>query len=133
MCHLMLLMPIIALPIFWLLPPSSAVPIYAVLVAVSGLFYWLIARSMRKRPETGSEGLIGTQAEVVSRLRPLDHAQYLVKSRGELWSANCTDVLQPGDTVNVCALDGIRLLVERLNPHQDDLVPQGKDKPERGK
>ncbi len=113
MCHLILLMPVLALPIFWLMPLSRAMPIYIVIAVVSGLLYWLIVRSMRKRPETGGESLIGAEAEVVSRLSPGDHAQYLVRCRGELWTALCPDAVQPGDTVSISALDGIRLVVER--------------------
>ncbi len=39
-------------------------------------------------------------------------------------SANSAEVLQPGETVKVRALEGIRLLVESINPYQDgDFVP----------
>ncbi len=65
--------------------------------------------------ETGVQSLIGTEARVVSRLSPGQRAQYLVRSGGELWSARSTDVLQPGESVNIAALDGINLVVERRN------------------
>lgn len=68
---------------------------------------------MIKRPETGAESLVGVEAEVVSRLRPVDHAQYLVRSCGELWSADSAEALQPGEVVKVAALDGIKLVVRR--------------------
>ena len=113
MCHLLLLMPVLALPIFWLMPLSRAMPIYIVIAVISGLLYWLIVRSMRKRPKTGGESLIGAEAEVVSKLSPGDHAQYLVRCQGELWGARCPDIVQPGETVNITAVDGIRLVVER--------------------
>ncbi len=58
-----LFMPVIALPILWLLPLSLAVPLYAVIVLISGLLYWLVVKSMRKRPLTGVESLIGSEAE----------------------------------------------------------------------
>lgn len=60
-----------------------------------------------------AESLVGAKAEVISRLGLADHAQYLVRSHGELWSANCPEVLQPGETVNVASVDGIKLLVTR--------------------
>lgn len=47
-------MPVIALPIFWLMPPNLAVPIYAVIALVSCLFYWLITRSMMKPIAAGA-------------------------------------------------------------------------------
>lgn len=124
MCHLILFMLVLGLPIFWFLPLSSALPLYTLILLISGFLFWLIARSMGKRPGTGVESLIGTEAEVVSRLNPGGHAKYLVRARGELWSARGSDVLQPGDTVNIAALDGIRLVVERRNDesHHHQLV-----------
>ena len=120
MCHLLLFMPAIALPIFWFAPLNVAIPIYAVIVLISGLLYWLIASSMRKRPETGAESLPGTEAEVVSKLSPGHTAQYLVRSQGELWSARSADVLEPGETVRIAALRGISLVVERRNGSRPD-------------
>ncbi len=118
MCHLILLMPLLALPIFWFMPLNFAIPIYAVIVLISGLTYRLIRKSMKKRPKTGAESLIGAKAEVVSRLKPGDHAQYLVRSQGELWSAKSPNVLHPGETVNIGAVDGVTLIVKRIRPYQ---------------
>ena len=36
MCHLILLMPILALPIFWLMPLNLAIPIYIIIALMSG-------------------------------------------------------------------------------------------------
>lgn len=118
MCHLILFMPLIALPIFWFMPPNLAIPIYAVIVVISGLTYRVIRKSMKERPKTGAESLIGAEAEVISRLKPGDHAQYLVRSQGELWSARSPNVLHPGETVNIGAVDGITLIVKRIRPYQ---------------
>ncbi len=112
MCHLLLFMPLIGLPMLWLLPLQLSAPLYALLALVSGTLYWLIARSMRKAPQTGAESLPGTEAEVVAKVGPGHLAQYLVRSQGELWSARCPQVLHPGETVRVAAVDGISLLVE---------------------
>lgn len=113
MCHWILLLPLITLPVFWLMPPEWAIPIYLIIALASGFIYWLIVKSMRKRPETGAESLVGAKAEVVSILRPVDHAQYLVRLYGELWSASCSEILKPGETVNVASVEGIKLLVTR--------------------
>jgi len=113
MCHLILLMPVLSLPVFWLLPISQALPIYMIIAFVSGLLYWLIARALVRQPATGSESLVGAAAEVVSKLRPGDHAGYLVRSGGELWSADSPDPLQTGETVSITAVDGVRLIVGR--------------------
>ncbi len=111
MCHVILMMPVLALPLFWVLPPGQAVPVYSVIAVISGLIYWRIAVSHGGRPQTGAESLIGTTAEVVSRREPGGEARYLVRSRGELWSATSSDSLEPGDTVAITALNGIRLVV----------------------
>ncbi|OGO22666.1 MAG: hypothetical protein A2Z28_00075 [Chloroflexi bacterium RBG_16_51_9] len=108
-------MPVMALPIFWLMPMGYAMPIYVVIALVSGFFYWLITKAMRQPVRDGFQSLIGTEVEVVSKLGTADHAQYLVRSGGELWGARSGEVLQPGENVRVTALDGIRLMVERGN------------------
>jgi membrane protein implicated in regulation of membrane protease activity len=105
-------MPVIVLPIFWLMPLNLAVPIYVVIALVSGLLYWLITRSMMKPVATGSEELIGTGAEVVSRLSSNNYTKYLVRAGGELWTARSANSLLPGEQVNIAAMDGIRLVVE---------------------
>jgi len=80
-------MPVIALPVFWLMPLNLAVPLYAFIALVSGLLYWLITRSMMKPVVTGAEKLAGASAQVVSRLNPNNHRKYLVRAEGELWTA----------------------------------------------
>lgn len=112
MCHILLLMPLLGLPVFWMMPLSQALPVYTVIVLISGLLYWLIWRSMKISAGLGPESVIGTEAEVVSRLSPGHLGQYLVRTRGELWSACCTDTLQPGEKVNVADLRGINLIVK---------------------
>ncbi len=115
MCHLILLMPVLGLPIFWLMPLNSAVPIYVVIVLMSAFLYWLITRALRKPVQDGFQSLIGTAAEVVSRLAPGHSAKYLVRSQGEgeLWSAYSTDILDIGEWVNIVAVKGIGVVVER--------------------
>ena len=113
MCHLILLMPVLALPIFWLMPPNLAIPIYMIIGLITGFLYWLIAKSMGKQPETGRESLVGAAGEVISKLGPVSHAQYLVRAQGELWSASSPDVLRAGEMVSISAMDGIRLVVRR--------------------
>ncbi|MFC1916824.1 NfeD family protein [Chloroflexota bacterium] len=111
MCHLVLLMPVIALPIFWLMPLNLAAPFYTVIALASGTLYWLIIRSMMKPIVTGAESLVGVSAEVVSRLSPNNYSKYLVRAGGELWIAHSDNSLQPGEKVNVTSVDGIKLVV----------------------
>ena len=127
MCHLPLLMPVIGLPVFWLTPLSFAIPFYIVIVLISGLLYRAVIKSMRKPLETGVLSLVGSEAEVVSKLSPGHSAQYVVRSGGELWTARCIDVLQPGETVSIAAIRGIGLVVERRNngSHSEQLSDVG--------
>lgn len=112
MCHLVIAMPILAIPIFWLMPPVFSVPIYVVIVIVSGLLYWQITRSMKKPVTTGAESLLNTKAEVVSKSSQPGNTKYLVRTEGEIWSASSSVSLQPGETVCVVAVEGLKLVVE---------------------
>lgn len=47
MCHLILLLPLLALPVFWLIPQSAAIPVYIAVLIVSGGAYYLAFRSVR--------------------------------------------------------------------------------------
>jgi len=107
-------MPVIGLPIFWLVPTNLAVPSYLVIVLISAFLYWLIVGAMRKPIQDGFQSLIGTEAEVVSKLAPDAPARYLVRAQGEgeLWSAYSTDALDIGERVNIVAVKGIGVVVE---------------------
>ncbi len=118
MCHLILLMPVLGLPLFWLLPLGYALPINFVIWLISLFLYRLIHRAMMKPIQDGFQSLIGTEAEVVSK-RALTHsARYLVRAKGEgeLWSAYSVDALEIGEWVNIAAVKGIGLMVERVEP-----------------
>ena len=111
-------MPVFGLSVFWLMPLRLAIPGYVVIVLVSGFLYWLITRALRKPLQDGFQSLIGTEAEVVSRLAPTHSAKYLVRSKGELWSAYSTDTLQIGEPVNIVAVKGIGVVVERTESNK---------------
>ena len=113
MCHLILLMPVFGLSLFWLLPLNSALPSYTAIVLISAFLYWMIMRAMRQPLRDGFQSLVGTTAEVVSKLSPGNSAQYLVRSQGELWSAYSKDTFQSGESVNIMAVKGIGVVIER--------------------
>ncbi len=115
MCHLILFMPVLALPVFWLMPLNFAAPIYAVIALLSGFLYWLIHRALREPVQDGFRSLIGTEARVVSKQEQGHSARYLVQPQnaGELWSAYSTDILDIGDWVNIVAVRGIGVVVEQ--------------------
>ncbi len=71
---------------------------------------------MRKPSADGFQSLVGTPAEVVSKSETGHSAKYLVRAQGELWSAKSRDTLQPGERVNIVAVKGIGVVIERAEP-----------------
>lgn len=116
MCHLVLLMPILGLPLFWLLPLGYALPTNIVLWLTAAFLYWLIRKAMRKPIQDGFQSLVDTEAEVVSKLEKSHSAKYLVRAQGELWSAYSADALDIGEQVNIVAVRGIGVVIERAEP-----------------
>jgi membrane protein implicated in regulation of membrane protease activity len=114
MWHLIIMLPIVGIIVFFLLPLSAAIPVYLVILLASGLAYWSVARAMRRRPKTGREGLIGATARVVSHVQPGGNARYLVRTQGELWGADSPDALREGEVVTVTGIDGLKLRVQRM-------------------
>ena len=47
MCHLVLLLPLFGLAVFWLWPPAVAVPVYLAVLVVSAGVYYLALVAMR--------------------------------------------------------------------------------------
>ena len=77
------------------------------LLVVLLLVMWLVAKVHLRRPFVGSEGLVGKKAEV----RTPD----MVYVEGALWQAESDEPLQPGDRVEIVAVDGLTLRVRKLN------------------
>jgi membrane protein implicated in regulation of membrane protease activity len=76
-----------------------------------------VARRHRRMPaalRTGADALVGVHAQVVDRV---DRYHGQVRLRGEIWSARLcegtadSDVLEPGASVRVLAIDGATALV----------------------
>ncbi len=114
-CHAVLLLPLLGLPLFWLLPLGYALPINIAVWLASPFFYWKMRGAMRKPPADGFQSLVGTKAEVISKSETVRSAKYLVRAKGEseLWSANSSDALEIGEQVNIVAVKGIGVVVER--------------------
>lgn len=109
MCHIILLMPLLTLPIFWLVPLDIALPVYLVIVALSAWFYYFVVVVMRKPVATGIEHLLQSQGEVIDV-----HDGYLhVRVDSEIWQAESSEHLQPGDRVSVTGFDHMHLKVTR--------------------
>jgi len=109
MCHILLLLPFIALALFFFLPPGQATFISVPLFLVFFWLAWVMWKDFRRPVTTGIEGLMGGKAEVVSKTR--DGAKVLL--RGELWDAESSDELSVGETVRVTGFERMRLVVYR--------------------
>jgi len=111
MCHLILALPFIALPMFWLLPLSIAAPLYCVVLALAIGAYVMTVRAMRQPVTTGAEALMNA----VGTVSAVDQRAAHVWVQSEQWAASCADaVLAVGDSVAVIGLEGLMLQVRRL-------------------
>jgi len=109
LCHLLLLLPIVALPVFWLLPPVVAVPLYAVATCIALLVYGAAIKAMRRPVVTGREHMLGSRGKVVRA----EGGHLTLNVDGELWAGICAArQLEVGDRVSVVGMDGLRLRVE---------------------
>jgi len=110
MCHVLLLLPFLALPVFWLWPASIALPVYGVAALVSGLLYWYLLKSARMPKLNGAEAMLGARGRVVDR-QERGVALFL---HGELWQADADgEALAVGDEAVVVGIKGLRLQVRK--------------------
>lgn len=109
MCHLLLLLPVLALPVFWFLPMPIAAPAYAAVLIVSGWVYVLALRAMRRPVQTGLEALVHHTGEVIGQ----DEGVVQVRLGSEIWNAESKDELRAGDCIEVVSIEGLRLKIRR--------------------
>lgn len=109
MCHIILVLPIVALPIFWLTPLPFASAAYTVVVGFSAWVYYRLMRGLHQPVITGQEGLLHATGEVVRG----EDRHILVRILGEIWQAQSNELLIPGDSVEVTGVQGLQLSVRR--------------------
>ena len=82
----------------------------AVLMAiVSFIVFTLVAKSMKRKPVSGREGMIGEKGKVKEPLDP----EGVIMIEGELWSAVSTgDIIPVGKIVKVERIEGLNLYVK---------------------
>jgi membrane-bound ClpP family serine protease len=113
MCHLILALPFVALPVLWLLPAGEGIAVYAVALAVTGAVYWLAVKAMRTPVQIGTETLL----HAVGTVRAVDGRKGAIWVASELWSAEFAEgVPAVGDAVEVVGIDGLRLVVRKVVP-----------------
>ena len=113
MCHLLLLLPFVMLPVFWLWPASVAVPVYAAAALVSGILYWYTLKSARLPKLNGAESMLGAVGRIVDR----GERSVTLFFHGEMWSADADgEPLAVGDEAVVVGIEGLRLRVRKATP-----------------
>jgi len=112
MCHLILALPIVALPVLWLLPPGVAVPIYAVTAAISIAVYATAIKAWKMPVRNGIEVLLGATGKVAR----LDGRRVVLSVQGELWSADFEGgPVAVGDKVVVVGFEDFRLKARKCS------------------
>ncbi|MEA3274090.1 MAG: NfeD family protein [Pseudomonadota bacterium] len=121
MCHLVLLLPLIGLPVFWLWPLSVALPVYLVILLLSAWVYYYAIVAMRKKVTVGPETLPHSRGEVVGA----DAGGFCVRVQSELWSASSREALKPGDAIEVVDVDGLTLRVTKVGQAGSGILAHG--------
>lgn len=111
MCHVILALPFLSLPVLWLWPPPVAIPVYGTILALSLWMYFYVARLMKRPVTTGSEAILHGTGKVIEGGR----GKIRVRIHSETWNAVSADRLSKGDRVQVIGVDGLILRVEKLD------------------
>ncbi len=96
--------------------PFLKLSIYLILpaVIVTALFFILTVRlafrASRRRPVTGSEGLVGLEGKAAT---DITEEGGMVRVRGEIWSAFSEEAIQKGEAIVVSAVLGLKIKVSK--------------------
>ncbi len=112
---IVMFLPLLAIPVFWLLPLGEAVPVYIVCCLLSGSMFLIMQNNMKRSVKTGSESLVGKETKVASRSSD-KITPYQVHIEGEIWGASSKDSLEVGETAVIIAVEGNKLIIKRKDP-----------------
>lgn len=84
------------------------------LALIVGFLARLGLRAQRRRPVTGTAGMLNESGEVLDTVSP--DAGGRISTHGEIWSAVASAPIAPGTRVKVVAIDGMTLTVAPLRP-----------------
>lgn len=104
--------PILALPLFYIMPSATVLSFYIPLVIISGWLHLIMHRCKHARARNGLEAMIGESAVVLKDLDP----EGKVKFKGEIWIAVTLGRNIPmGHQVIILGAKGLRLRVEAMD------------------
>lgn len=112
---LLMFFPVWGIILFFVLPFWTALPVYGVLVGISGACQWLMMRSMRTPVQTGRKKMIGTTAVVINWMGRYGQVDW----QGEIWQAETSNgaPLADGEKVVILGMTGLTLFVTRVGGH----------------
>ncbi len=111
MCHLILFMPVFALPVFWFFPFSTALAIYLIISGISAFLYFLIFKAMTMKPRVGKEAMLGQTADVIKDIAPEGKIKYFT----EIWNAMADGKkFSVGEKVMIQGFWGMTVLVKEI-------------------
>lgn len=110
MCHIILFLPVLALPVFWLVPLPIAGTLYLFILLFSAWMYYVVLTVMRRPARVGAETLLNRCGRVIRTQG--EHS--VIRLGNEIWSARSKQQVSPGDDVLVIGRAGLTLRVEPL-------------------
>ena len=111
MCHLILFLPVITLPVFWFFPFSTALTIYIIVVGISSFLYFLIFKAMMLKPRVGKEAMLGKTVVVIKDIAP----EGKIKYTSEIWNAIADGKkFSVGEKVIIHGFWGMNVLVKEI-------------------
>lgn len=112
MCHLLLALPLLALPLFWIVPLSVALPAYGVVTGLSAVIYWYAIQAMNRPIQNGAGGMVGEIGEVIETR----DGDLRVRVHNEMWQAVPLGApLCKGDYLEVVGVEELTLRVQKLD------------------
>jgi membrane protein implicated in regulation of membrane protease activity len=109
MCHILFLLPFIAVFLFLILPFGQALVLYSLILFISSVFFWLIWKDMRRPVATGVEGMVGGVGKVIQNGTKSVKVFY----KGEIWEAISTEKISVDDLVEVTGLERMKVIVRK--------------------
>jgi len=111
MRHLILFLPVFALPVFWFFPFPTAMTIYLIISGISLLMYFLILKAMMMKPLVGKEAMLGKTGVVIKDIAPEGKIQYAT----EIWNAMTNGKqFSAGEKVIINGFWGMNVLVKEV-------------------
>lgn len=103
--------PIAALLLFRYFPLKVSLPVYTVILIISGYCYHVMFKSMRDEAKTGMETMFGKEGLVIEDINP----EGKIVFKNDIWTATTRgDKLVRGDRVKILSVRGLVLTVEGL-------------------